>query len=105
MSAEPKSVRNMAELLRQGATLTNLACTACSSPLFRRLRGELWCAHCQKKVVVVKEGEIEARKTRSLVLDSLESTILAKIQIIDLRIKETNDPEQLQKMGAILSVS
>lgn len=104
MSKETKDVRTMAKLLQQGATLTDLACPVCSSPLFRRSKGELWCSHCQKRVVLVKEGEIDARKTRELVLDSLESTIIAKIQIIDLKIKETNDPEQLQKMGTILSL-
>ena len=93
----------MADLLRQGATLTDLACPACSSPLFKLSSGELWCAQCQKRVVIVKEGETEAKITRPMVLDALESTILVKIQGLDLKIKETNDPEQLHKMGTILS--
>ena len=104
LSKEPKHIQTMADLLRQGATLTDLACPACSSPLFRLSSGELRCAQCQKRVVVVKEGETEARITRPMVLDSLESTILVKIQDIDLKIKETNDPEQLQKLGTILSM-
>ncbi len=52
----------MADLLRQGATLTDLSCPACASPLFRLKDGSLWCANDEKKVVIVKEGEEEPPK-------------------------------------------
>jgi len=58
-------IRLMAELLRSGATLTDLSCPVCASPLFRLKSGELWCAQCQKKVIVVKEEE-EAREVEVL---------------------------------------
>ena len=50
-------IKRMADLLIQGATLTDLSCPVCASPLFRLKDGTLWCAKDEKKVVIVKEGE------------------------------------------------
>ena len=93
----------MAELLRQGSTLTELACPACASPLFRLKSGDLWCGKCEKKVIVVKEGEEEARVTGSMALGSLEATLLAKVQTVQKRIELEENPEELQKLNTVLS--
>jgi UPF0148 protein len=93
----------MADLLRQGASLTELPCPACSSPLFRMPSGELWCEQCKKRVIVVKEGAPPAEATRSVSLTRLESTLLTKIEEIDSKIKEEKDPERLQRLGNLLS--
>jgi len=93
----------MADLLRQGATLTELACPACASPLFRLISGELWCAKCEKKVVILKEGEDPSKITGSIVLDKLEATLLAKIQEIQNKMQHEQNMEELQKLGAVLS--
>jgi uncharacterized Zn finger protein (UPF0148 family) len=65
--------------------------------------GKLWCAKCQKRVVVVKEGEPTAKITAPLLLGKLEATVLAKIQEVENKIQQENDPEQLQKLSNILS--
>jgi len=93
----------MADLLKQGATLTDLSCPACASPIFKLKSGELWCAKCQKRVVLVKEGQTPEEATRPILLSTLESTLLTKMQEIEKRIKEENDPEQLQKLTTTLS--
>jgi UPF0148 protein len=93
----------MADMLRQGATLTERACPACSSPLFKLRSGDLWCAQCQKRVIIVKEGETPSEATSPVLLTSLETTILTKIQEIEKEIKEEKDAEKLQKLGTILS--
>jgi uncharacterized Zn finger protein (UPF0148 family) len=92
----------MADLLRQGATLTELACPACASPLLRFKDQELWCAKCQKRVIVVKEGE-EAKLASTMTLDTLEATLLAKVQEIQNRMQREQNPEELQKLGTALS--
>ena len=93
----------MADLLRQGATLTELPCPACSSPLFRMPSGELWCAQCKKRVIVVKEGTPSVEATSSVFLTRLESTLLTKIEEIEGKIREENDLERLQRLGNLLS--
>jgi uncharacterized Zn finger protein (UPF0148 family) len=92
----------MADLLRQGSTLTDLACPACASPLFRLKNGDLWCEKDQKKVIVVKE-EDEPKIARSAALDSLEATIMAKVLEIQNKMQQEQNPEELDKLGKTLS--
>lgn len=96
-------IKRMADLLRQGSTLTELACPACASPLFRLKKGDLWCAKCEKKVIVVKEEAELAKITSSLSLEALEATLLAKIQEIQEKMQHETSVEELQKLGAALS--
>jgi UPF0148 protein len=100
---EEKHIKKMADLLRQGSTLTDLACPACASPLFKLKNGDLWCAKCEKKVIVVKEGEEPSKTTSSIVLDTLETTLLQKIQEIQNKIQHAESAEELQKLGSTLS--
>ena len=100
---EEKHIKRMADLLRQGSTLTNLACPACSSPLFKLKSGDLWCAKCEKKVIVVKEGEEPTKITGHMVLDTLEATLLAKVQEIQNKMQHEERVEELQKLGTALS--
>ena len=92
-------------MLVQGATLTDLSCPACSSPLFRLKDGTLWCAKDEKKVVFVKEGE-EAPKQAEVPTtsyDKLEATVMTKIQSIQGKIEKTEDMDELQKLTCALS--
>jgi UPF0148 protein len=100
---EEAHIKRMADLLRQGSTLTELACPACASPLFRLKNGELWCGRCEKKVIVVKEGEETARLERSAALDSLEAVLLGKVQEIQDKMRDERNPEELQKLGNALT--
>lgn len=96
MSSE--KIQNMVNLLKQGATLTELACPACASPLFRLKDRQLYCAQCEKRVIVVKEGETPE------VTSTLETTLMSKIQEIENRIREEKDMEQLQKLSDTLNM-
>jgi len=103
---EDTSIKRMADLLRQGATLTDLSCPACSSPLFRFKDNTLWCEQDQKRVIVVKEGEQTPDQTTShtnTTYDKLETTLLTKIQVIEDKIKKTEDIEEIQKLSIALS--
>ena len=95
----------MADLLTQGATLTDLSCPVCASPLFRLQDGTLWCAKDEKKVVIVKEGEEPPAATPSATsgYDKLEATLLGKIEDLQGKIEKTQDVEELQRLTAALS--
>jgi len=93
----------MADLLRQGSTLTELACPACSSPLFRLKNGDLWCEKCGKKVIILKQGEEPSRITGAIALETLEATLLGKVQELQDKMQHTENVEELQKLGATLS--
>jgi UPF0148 protein len=93
----------MADLLRSGATLTDLSCPVCASPLFRLKSGELWCAQCQKKVVVVKEEE-EAKEIETLsTLSQAESTLLMKIWEINERLRVEDNLDEIERLSAAMS--
>jgi UPF0148 protein len=100
-------IKRMAELLRQGATLTDLSCPACASPLFRLKDGTLWCAKDEKKVVVIKEGEEPPKQAvpvpSNTAYDKLEAILMAKIAEIQGKIEKTDDVDELQKLTVALS--
>jgi uncharacterized Zn finger protein (UPF0148 family) len=94
----------MANLLRQGATLTDLACPACSAPLLRFKDNTLWCEQDQKKVIIAKEDtQIQTAPQVNTAYDKLESTLLTKIQVFEEKIEKTEDLDEIQKLSAALS--
>jgi len=96
-------IKRMAELLRKGATMTDLACPACTSPLFRLKNGTLWCGKDEKKVMIVKENQQTTENPQNSAMDALEATLTAKIQEIQGKIQKTEDAEELQKLSRALS--
>ena len=96
-------IKRMADLLRQGATLTDLACPVCFSPLFRLRDGTLWCGKDEKKVIVVKEGEEPPKPKANPAMDTLEATLLAKVATLQDKIQKTDDVEELGKLTSALS--
>lgn len=102
-------IKRMAELLRQGATLTDLSCPVCASPLFRLKNGTLWCAKDEKKVIIVKEGEEPPKQAANPVAasngayDKLETTLMAKVADLQGRIEKTEDIDEIQKLTLALS--
>jgi UPF0148 protein len=104
MQPDNTLVKRGANLLLQGAALTDLSCPVCSSPLFRLKDGTLWCAKDEKKVVVVKEGEEPPKQAASptSAYDKLEATLMSKIQDIQDKIEKTQDMDELQKLTLAL---
>jgi uncharacterized Zn finger protein (UPF0148 family) len=91
----------MAGLLRQGATLTDLSCPACASPLFRLQDQTLWCEKDQKKVIVMKKEE--QQPTDNTTYSKIEQTLLSKIEKLQDKIEKTENVDELQKLSATLS--
>ena len=103
MSKKEETIKAMADLLRQGATLIEHSCPACSSPLFKLRNGKLWCGSCKKQVIIVAEGEPEPDISKAQPLSSLESTIMKKIEAIEKQLAEETDVNKLSTLGATLS--
>ncbi|PVX27718.1 MAG: hypothetical protein CW716_00865, partial [Candidatus Bathyarchaeum sp.] len=75
-----------------------------SSPIFKLRSKDLWCASCQKRVIIVKEGdpEPEPEPKETPVFSSLEATLMTKIEQIEKQLAEETDPEKLTALGATL---
>ncbi len=102
-SNEDQHIKRMAELLRKGSTLTDLACPACASPLFRLKDGTLWCGKDEKRVVVAKEGGEITETPRNSTLVALEKTLMGKVQEIQDKIQKSESVDELQKLTGALS--
>lgn len=62
----------MADLLRSGYTMLNLACPECNNPLFRNKNNETFCPICNKKIIFKKD--IKGQSSSSRISDSLNDT-------------------------------
>jgi len=71
--------------------------------LVRLKNGDLWCAKDEKKVIVVKEGEEPPNVARSTAFDSLEATLMTKMQEIQQKMQREKDVDQLQKLASALN--
>ncbi len=103
LSGRLKDIQSMAKMLKQGATLTELSCPVCTSPLFGLKNKQLWCVKCEKRVVLMKAGGQSRQNSNPMLLSNLESTLLKKIEEINMKMSEASDPDQLHKLGVTLS--
>lgn len=89
-----EDVKRMAELLKSGATMLSDICPECGSPLFR-VKGDIFCAKCNKPVVYAKAAGPQAAMSPTYLLDSVEQTITMKISETNELLKIEKDPERL----------
>ncbi len=99
MSSPRVDARSMAELLRSGAKMLSYNCPECGSPLFQLKSGEIWCARCQRRVVIVSEAEGEAAVKRELVWESLESTLIDKLSSMNELLYAEGSPERVREIA------
>ncbi len=100
---QEQDIKRMANLLKQGATLIELACPVCASPLFKLRDDTIWCAKCEKQVIVVREGETPPDTSAQTALESVEETILSKTKELQKNMQQEHDPKNLQEMGQALA--
>jgi len=102
----------MAELLRTGNTMLNLACPICNNPIFRNKKGEVFCPICNRPVKII-ENEIEAktekiqkkiRKTSKIdfsELNYIKNVILSKLNHL---AKKLSQEEQIDLIDKYISL-
>ncbi|MHA1409470.1 MAG: Sjogren's syndrome/scleroderma autoantigen 1 family protein [Candidatus Odinarchaeia archaeon] len=99
-------VAKMADYLRKGATMLSYNCPVCNSPLFK-VKGEIYCINCNKKVKIVKEGEEEKEQMNQQIdanLTNLEAEILKKIHSLTLKLQTEDDFYKLEQIGKQLTL-
>lgn len=108
----------MADLLRSGYTMLNIACPVCNNPVFRNKEGEKFCPSCNRKVVVTNDQitqNFEKRENASAnnrnsefisnkdVINSLNEVIPKKMQWIIEKLKTETQLELIKNYTDILS--
>ncbi|HUS77523.1 MAG TPA: Sjogren's syndrome/scleroderma autoantigen 1 family protein [Patescibacteria group bacterium] len=94
-------MKEMAELLRSGATMMSQSCPECGSPLFRLKSGDIWCAKCRRQVVIVKEGE-EAIAEAGAQLVTLEKTLVDKLSSMEELLSAETDLDRLLLLAEVV---
>ena len=89
-----EDVKRMAELLKSGATMLSDVCPNCGSPLFK-VKGDTFCAKCNKPVVYARATGPQATVSPSMLLESVEQTVIGKISETNDLLKTEKDPEKL----------
>jgi UPF0148 protein len=85
-------MKQMAELLRKGATMLSESCPECNTPLFKLRDGSLVCPMCNKPVVVVSaDTDTEAMARQG----SIDQTLLNKIKEIQAMLEQEKDPTRI----------
>lgn len=95
------SVKKMAELLRQGATMLADACPQCGSPLLQ-VGKDIYCAMCDRRIVYADADEdTETQAVRELI-PKLRETLLAKLKTLNDVIEGETDAEALTKLANLM---
>ncbi len=102
MSGE--GMKEMAEMLRKGAKMLSYSCPECGTPLFQLKSGEIWCTKCQRRVVIVGEGEDESAATTELLWESLEQNIVEKLSSMNNLLSVEADPAKVRDLAEAVSV-
>ena len=104
VSKPREGMKEMAELLRSGAKMLSYNCPECSSPLFELKSGEIWCANCQRRVVIVPEGEGESAVSRELLWESLEHTLGEKLSSLNRLLSMETEPTKVRDLADAVSI-
>ena len=108
----------MADLLRMGHTMLNIACPVCNNPIFRNKSGEKYCPSCDRKVVVMNDNTAQINQKpiiksesnlnvktdiKETVYNSLEDGISEKIQWLIEKFRVETDIELIRKYVNVIS--
>jgi len=98
---DDQSVKRMAELLRQGATMLADSCPQCGSPLFK-VKDDVYCVKCDRRIVYAKGDEtVEAQAVKSL-LPELRETLLSKLKALNELVESETDVEVLTRLANLM---
>jgi uncharacterized Zn finger protein (UPF0148 family) len=108
----------MADLLRMGYTMLNMACPVCNNPIFQNKSGDKFCPSCDRKVVVLNEKTAQSYQNNNnssknnlsiktslseAVYTSLEDVLSKKIQWIIEKLYLETDIELLGSYVDLIS--
>jgi len=88
-------MKEMADLLRQGAKMLSTSCPECGTPLFQLKTGEIFCPHEKREVKIVKDGETPEKARQDA---TLEKTLQSKLQLLQQRLEAETSPAEIREL-------
>ena len=111
--------KKMANLLKSGFTMINLACPVCSNPIFRDKNGNSFCPICNRKVVIVddrisnnKENskdlnnhskDLDEKISSTAIYQKLKLTVTRKLKEFNDLLEREKDLEASKKIVSIIA--
>ncbi|MFW9836273.1 MAG: Sjogren's syndrome/scleroderma autoantigen 1 family protein [Candidatus Thorarchaeota archaeon] len=95
------SVKRMAELLRQGATMLADACPQCGSPLFK-VKDDIYCAKCDRRIVYAQSDEEVEVQAVKILIPGLRETLINKLKALNEVVDNETDTEVLTKLANLM---
>jgi len=96
-----QSMKEMAEMLRQGAKMLSMSCPECGTPLFQLKNGEIFCPHEKREVKIVKDGD-DAEKMKQDA--TLEQTLQSKLKQLQQRLEASTEPTEIKELALTIIV-
>ena len=90
-----QSMKEMAEMIRQGAKMLSTSCPECGAPLFQLKTGETFCPRERREVKVVKDGQDAQKMAQDA---SLERTLQTKLQFLQHILEAETEPTEIKKL-------
>jgi len=88
-------MKEMAEMIRQGAKMLSTTCPECGAPLFQLKTGETFCPRERREVKIVKDGK-DAQKVAQEA--DLERILQTKLQFLQHRLDAETEPTEIKKL-------
>ena len=95
------SVKKMAELLRQGATMLAESCPQCGSPLMK-VQDDIYCATCDRRIVYAESDEEAETQAVKVLIPQLRETLIRKLSSLTSVLETENDTEALTKLANLM---
>ncbi|RLE53120.1 MAG: hypothetical protein DRJ26_03750 [Candidatus Methanomethylicota archaeon] len=100
MDDDRAKLKEMADLLRSGATMLPQICPECSAPLFKLKTGEIICPVCKRKVIFTKESE-QIKELSIIATAKLEEVLSFKLLKVAEEIEKTDDIDKLCRLAEL----
>jgi len=95
------SMKEMAEMLRQGAKMLSMHCPECGTPLFQLKNGEIFCPHEKREVKIVKDSEDLQKMEQDA---SLDKTLQSKLLLVQRHLDLSTDPTEIRDLTLTITV-
>jgi len=101
--SEDNYMKRMTDALRSGAKMLSEHCPICGSPIFK-IKEELWCLRCNKRVVKVKSDEEVGSALSVYTLMNTASIIAVKIEELAILLSRAIEVDEVRKLSEALEV-
>ena len=93
--SDQTTMKEMADMLRQGAKMLSTTCPECGAPLFQLKTGETFCPREKREVKIMNEGEtVEGIEQEA----SLEKTLQNKLTLLQRLLEATSEPAEIRAL-------